>query len=65
VRLQLIYPALYQINSLTSGHNKERTVEKLAQYGATITYKEIQSIHGHDAFLLEYEQLNDRIQTLF
>ncbi|MGG5598213.1 alpha/beta fold hydrolase [Myroides sp. DF42-4-2] len=43
---------------------QQQTVEKLTKYGVDITYKEIQSIHGHDAFLLEYEQLNRLIKNL-
>lgn len=42
-----------------------QTYEKLTQLGVTVRYKEIQSIHGHDAFLIEYEQLNRLLQPLF
>lgn len=30
-----------------------------------VSYSEIQSVHGHDAFLIEYEQLNDLLKKIF
>lgn len=44
---------------------QRETYCKLYAYGADITYKEIQSIHGHDAFLMEYQQLQTLLEPLF
>ncbi|WP_158961709.1 alpha/beta fold hydrolase [Myroides fluvii] len=51
-------------NMFTQKEQRE-TYCKLYAYGANINYKEIQSIHGHDAFLMEYEQLQTALQPLF
>lgn len=44
--------------------NKE-TQKSLDEAGVQNTYKEIKSIHGHDAFLIEYEQLSSILQHVF
>ncbi len=44
---------------------QEHTFQTLKRYGAPISYQEIQSIHGHDAFLIEYEQLNALLKPIF
>lgn len=38
--------------------------EKLKQKRENVFYHEIKSIHGHDAFLMEYEQLNNIIKNI-
>ena len=38
--------------------------EKLKDKNKNVDYHEIQSIHGHDAFLMEYEQLNNIIKNI-
>ncbi|WP_292008992.1 alpha/beta fold hydrolase [Chryseobacterium sp.] len=38
--------------------------EKLKEKKKNVFYQEIQSIHGHDAFLMEYEQLNNIIKNI-
>lgn len=38
--------------------------EKLKEKNKNVDYHEIQSIHGHDAFLMEYEQLNNIIKNI-
>lgn len=38
--------------------------EKLKEKNKNVFYHEIQSIHGHDAFLMEYKQLNNSIKPI-
>ncbi len=48
----------------TAEENKE-TFKRLAQANANVTYGEVQSLHGHDAFLMEFEQLEKLLQPVF
>jgi len=48
----------------TSYENKE-TCEALSKLKENVSYKEIKSIHGHDAFLIEFEQLSEIISPIF
>lgn len=41
------------------------TVQSIANHKKDIHLYSIQSIHGHDAFLIEYEQLNTLLQPIF
>jgi aspartate kinase len=48
----------------TAEENRE-THKKLALTKENVTYSEINSVHGHDAFLMEYEQLQKMIAPIF
>lgn len=48
----------------TAKENKE-TFKRLAQANGNVTYGEIQSLHGHDAFLIEFEQLQKLLKGIF
>ncbi len=41
------------------------TKKMLDRAGVENAYHEIKSIHGHDAFLIEYEQLNEILKSVF
>ena len=48
----------------TVNENKE-TYETLKKHKANVTFQEIDSIHGHDAFLIEYKQLDSLLKGVF
>ncbi|MFK5959099.1 MAG: bifunctional aspartate kinase/homoserine dehydrogenase I [Lutibacter sp.] len=48
----------------TAEENKE-THKQLALTNPNVTYNEINSVHGHDAFLIEYQQLEKIIAPIF
>lgn len=48
----------------TAEENKE-THKQLALTRPNVTYSEINSVHGHDAFLIEYKQLEKIIDPIF
>jgi homoserine O-acetyltransferase len=48
----------------TVNENKE-TCETLKKHKANVTFQEIDSIHGHDAFLIEYKQLDNLLKGVF
>ncbi|RIV42895.1 bifunctional aspartate kinase/homoserine dehydrogenase I [Flagellimonas pelagia] len=48
----------------TAEENRE-TFKRLARANANVTYGEVQSLHGHDAFLMEFEQLEKLLETVF
>ena len=48
----------------TAKENKE-TQKQLALLNPNVTYYEIKSVHGHDAFLIEYQQLEQIIAPIF
>ena len=48
----------------TAEENRE-THKQLALTHPNVTYNEINSVHGHDAFLMEYEQLEKIVEGIF
>ncbi|MBT8183763.1 MAG: aspartate kinase, partial [Eudoraea sp.] len=48
----------------TAKENKE-TFKQLAQANSNVTYGEIQSLHGHDAFLIEFDQMRQLLDAIF
>ena len=48
----------------TAEENRE-THKQLALTNPNVTYNEINSVHGHDAFLIEYKQLEKIIEPIF
>ncbi|WP_142785271.1 bifunctional aspartate kinase/homoserine dehydrogenase I [Changchengzhania lutea] len=48
----------------TAEENRQ-THKQLAVTNPNVTYNEINSVHGHDAFLIEYEQLEKIIEGIF
>ncbi len=48
----------------TAEENRE-TQKHLALTNPNVTYNEINSVHGHDAFLIEYQQLEKIIEPIF
>lgn len=48
----------------TAQENKD-TYKQLAQANSNVTYGEVQSLHGHDAFLIEFEQMQKLLSGIF
>src|SRR6056300_30641 len=48
----------------TAVENKE-TFKQLAQAHSNVTYGEVNSLHGHDAFLIEYDQMERLLDSVF
>ncbi len=48
----------------TAQENKD-TFKKLAQANSNVTYGEIPSLHGHDAFLIEFNQMEELLKGIF
>ncbi|MDP5231923.1 MAG: bifunctional aspartate kinase/homoserine dehydrogenase I [Cellulophaga sp.] len=48
----------------TAAENKD-TFKQIAQVNSNVTYGEIHSLHGHDAFLIEFQQMEQLLKGIF
>ncbi len=48
-----------------SARENKETYKQVAQANSNVTYGEIKSLHGHDAFLIEFEQMEQLLQGIF
>ena len=48
-----------------SASEDKETFKQLAQAKSNVTYGEIKSLHGHDAFLMEYDQMEKLLKNIF
>ncbi|MEZ2415299.1 bifunctional aspartate kinase/homoserine dehydrogenase I [Muriicola sp. E247] len=48
----------------SASENKD-TYKQMAQARSNVTYGEIKSLHGHDAFLMEFEQMHQLLDPIF
>ena len=48
----------------TANENRD-TYRQLARANSNVTYGEIRSVHGHDAFLMEFEQMEQLLGPIF
>ncbi|QBA63380.1 bifunctional aspartate kinase/homoserine dehydrogenase I [Muriicola soli] len=48
-----------------SANEDKDTYKQMAQARSNVTYGEIKSLHGHDAFLIEFEQMVQLLEPIF
>jgi homoserine O-acetyltransferase len=48
-----------------SARENKETHKQMAQARSNVTYGEIKSLHGHDAFLIEFQQMEQLLQAIF
>ncbi|NQZ43863.1 MAG: bifunctional aspartate kinase/homoserine dehydrogenase I [Flavobacteriaceae bacterium] len=48
-----------------SAEENKETYRRIAQTNSKVTYGEVQSVHGHDAFLMEFDQLDQLLAPVF
>lgn len=48
-----------------SAKENQETYQELKKFKENVSYSEIDSVHGHDAFLIEYKQLDNLLASIF
>jgi homoserine O-acetyltransferase len=48
-----------------SARENKETYKQIAQANSNVTYGEIKSVHGHDAFLIEFDQVERLLEGVF
>ena len=64
IKAQIHFVAIDSDLFFLAEENKE-TFKELSKTSVDVSYNEIKSIHGHDAFLIEFDQLDKILKPIF